>query len=48
MKRSPKVAMPSGKVITLQVSEWYEVRDNVIQSLRVYFDTDEFRKEMAG
>ncbi len=42
-----KVAMPSGKIISLEVSEWYEIKDNLIQSLRVYFDTDEFRKELV-
>lgn len=41
-----QVAMPSGKTITLDMSEWYEVRDNKIQSIKVYYDADEFRKEM--
>ncbi len=40
-----KVAMQSGKTITLDMSEWYEVRDEKIQSIRVYYDADEFRNE---
>ena len=44
---STDVMTPSGKVLSLQVSEWYEIKDGLIQSLRVYFDTDEFRKELG-
>lgn len=44
---STSVAMPSGKVITLEVSEWYEIKDNLLQSLIVYFDTAEFIKELG-
>jgi limonene-1,2-epoxide hydrolase len=40
------VAMPSGKTITLDMNEWYEVRDGKIQSIKVYYDADEFRKEL--
>lgn len=40
-----QVAMPSGKTITLDMSEWYEVRDGKIQSIKVYYDAEEFRKE---
>lgn len=43
---STEVILPSNKTLTLEVSEWYEIRKNLIQSLRVYFDTAEFRKEM--
>jgi len=39
------VAMPSGKVIKLDMSEWYEVVDGKIQSVKVYYDAEEFRKE---
>ena len=39
------VAMPSGKVIKLDMSEWYEVIDGKIQSVKVYYDAEEFRKE---
>lgn len=40
------VAMPSGKTITLEMNEWYEVKDDKIQSIRVYYDADEFRKNL--
>ena len=40
------VAMPSGKTITLDMNEWYEVKDDKIQSIKVYYDADEFRKEL--
>ena len=39
------VAMPSGKTITLDMSEWYETKDGKIQSIKVYYDAEEFRKE---
>ena len=39
------VAMPSGKTITLDMNEWYEVRNGKIQSIKVYYDAEEFRKE---
>lgn len=39
------VAMPTGKTITLDMSEWYETRDGKIQSIKVYYDAEEFRKE---
>lgn len=39
------VAMPSGKTITLEMSEWYETKDGKIQSIKVYYDAEEFRKE---
>lgn len=39
------VAMPSGKTITLDMSEWYETKDGKIQSIKVYYDAKEFRKE---
>ena len=41
------VAMPSGKTITLNMSEWYEVKEGKIQNIRVYYDADQFRKELA-
>lgn len=44
---SVDVATPSGKTLRLEVSEWYEFKDGLLQSLRVYFDTAEFRKEMG-
>jgi hypothetical protein len=40
------VAMPSGKTITLNMNEWYEVKEDKIQSIKVYYDADEFRKNL--
>lgn len=39
------VAMPSGKTITLDMNEWYEVKDGKIKSIKVYYDAEEFRRE---
>ena len=41
------VAMPSGKTVTLDISEWYEIMDGKIQNIKIYYDADEFRKEIA-
>ena len=41
------VAMPSGKTITLDMNEWYEIKQGKIQSIKVYYDAEEFRKELA-
>ncbi|MBL4594127.1 MAG: nuclear transport factor 2 family protein [Flavobacteriales bacterium] len=40
------VAMPSGKTIKLDMSEWYEIKAGKIQSIKVYYDAEEFRKEL--
>ena len=40
------VAMPSGKTITLDMNEWYEVKNDKIQSIKVYYDADEFRANL--
>ncbi|MEE9407771.1 MAG: nuclear transport factor 2 family protein [Polaribacter sp.] len=40
------IAMPSGKSIKLDMTEWYEIKDGKIQSLKVYYDAEEFRKEL--
>ncbi len=40
------IAMPSGKTITLDMSEWYEIIDGKIQNIKVYYDAESFRKEM--
>lgn len=45
---STTVAVPSGETLTLEVSEWYEIKNGLIQSLRVYFDTAEFRKAVMA
>ena len=41
-----EVAMPSGKKITLDMNEWYEVKENKIQSIKVYYDAEEFRENL--
>ena len=41
------IAMPSNKTIQLDMSEWYEIKDGKIQSIKIYYDAQEFRKEMA-
>ena len=41
------VEMPTGKTITLDMSEWYETKEGKIQSIKVYYDAEEFRKESA-
>ncbi len=41
------VSMPSGKIIKLDMSEWYEIKDDKIQSIKVYYDAEEFRKELG-
>jgi hypothetical protein len=43
-----KVATPKGNVIELVMAEVYTVSDGVIQSVRVYYDAEEFRKEFKG
>lgn len=40
-----QVAMPSGNTITLDMAEWYEIKDGKIQSIKVFYDAEEFRKE---
>ena len=41
------IAMPSGKLITLDMNEWYEIENDKIKSIKIYYDAEEFRKEMA-
>lgn len=41
------VAMPSGKTIQLDLCEWYEIKDEKIQSIKIFYDAEEFRQEMA-
>ena len=41
------VAMPSGKTITLDMNEWYEINNEKIQSIKIYYDAEEFRKELS-
>ena len=42
-----KVATPSGKVIVLDMTEFYEIKDDKIQSVKVHYDAQEFRKEFG-
>lgn len=44
---SIEVEMPSKNKITLEVSEWYTIKNSLIQSLYVYFDTQQFLQEMS-
>ncbi len=41
-----KIEMPSGKKMDLDMTEWYEVKNGKIQSIKVYYDAEEFRKEV--
>ena len=43
-----KVATPKGNEITLEMSEVYTINNGKIQSIRVYYDAEEFRKEMSS
>ena len=42
-----KVATPSGKVIVLDMAEFYEINDGKIKSVKVHYDAQEFRKEFG-
>ena len=42
-----KVATPSGGEITLDMTEFYEVKNDKIQSVKVHYDAQEFRKEFG-
>ncbi len=41
------VAAPSGKEISFDMAEVYEVKGGKIQNIRVYYDAEEFRKEFG-
>ena len=45
---SMTVEMPTGKMLTLNICEWYEFKANKLSSFKVYFDTAEFLKELAS
>jgi len=40
------VEVPSGKVMQLDMSEWYEIKNGKIQSIKIYYDAQEFAQEM--
>ena len=41
------VTAPDGEPLALPVSEWYEFAEGKLTSLRVFFDTAEFRKRFG-
>lgn len=43
-----KVATPKGNEIELEMAEVYTVENGKIQSIRVYYDAEEFRKEFGN
>ena len=43
-----KVATPKGSEIEFKMGEVYTVEKGVIQSIRVYYDAEEFRKEFGN
>jgi hypothetical protein len=42
-----KVATPKGNVIILDMTEFYEIKDDKIQSVKVHYDAQQFRKEFG-
>ena len=42
-----KVATPSGNEIILDMSEFYEIADDKIRSVKVHYDAKEFRNEFG-
>ena len=42
-----KVATPKGNIITLDMAEFYEIKDGKIKSVKVHYDAQEFRKEFG-
>ena len=43
-----KVETPKGNIIDLLMAEVYTVNEGKIDSIRVYYDAEEFRQEFAG
>lgn len=41
------VEMPTGNTITLDMCEWYEIHDEKIQSVKVYYDAEEYKKNLG-
>ena len=41
------VSTPKGNEISFDMAEIYEIKNGKIQSIRVYYDAEEFRKEFA-
>ena len=42
-----KVATPGGNEIILDMTEFYEIKNDKIQSVKVHYDAQEFRKEFG-
>ncbi len=43
-----KVATPKGQEISFAMGEVYTVENGIIQSVRVYYDAEEFRREFES
>ena len=41
------VVTPSGDELTLDVAEFYEVRDGKIKSVKIYYDAEAFRRAFS-
>lgn len=41
------IEMPNGKELKLDMTEWYEINNGKIQSIKVYYAAEEFRKEIS-
>lgn len=41
------VNTPAGNTLTMDMAEIYEIVDEKIQNMRVYYDAEEFRKEFS-
>ena len=42
-----KLATPAGNEIILDMTEFYEIKDDKIRSVKVHYDAQEFRKEFG-
>ena len=42
-----KVATPTGNIITLDMTEFYEIKKGKINSVKVHYDAQEFRREFG-
>lgn len=40
------IEMPSGKEFELDMTEWFEIKNGKIKSIKVYYDAEEFRAEV--
>ena len=42
------IELPSGQKLNLDMTEWYEIKEGKIQSIKVYYDAEEYRKAVVG